>query len=152
MSFMPDAVREAAHFTSCKRLADALLAPLVDANDPRCKKFNIFSIANLAQDLRVLESFAQRCPIQNLVEVFAELRQLVDLLLLPGGGEEFEAAVLDPRVRAQRFGLLSNAKLIRCLDKFKDLGMFSMNVPPQYKKLKRKNTEAVVKKLRQMQQ
>lgn len=75
MSFMPDAVREAVHFTSCKRIADTIMETIA-GSDSNCKKFNIIAIVNLNQDLHVVEAFAQRCPIQNLVETFSEIRQV----------------------------------------------------------------------------
>ena len=74
-------------------------------------------------------------------------RQLIDLLL--AGDIE---VLLDPVLRSAKYAHLSTQKLLRVLDKFKDVSMLSFNTPAQFKKLKKKNIEAVVKKLTKMVQ
>ena len=96
---------------------------------------------------RCSSGFVYHVSLLFCVCVCALCVQLVDLLL--SGDVE---VLLDPVLRAAKYAHLSNAKLIRVLDKFKDMSMFSMNTPPQFKKLKKKNVEAVVKKLQKMQQ
>lgn len=76
------------------------------------KKFNILALFNLNQDLHVLENFAQRCPISNLVETFSELRQMLDLFL----SGDFEG-ILDAQVREVRYPHLSTPKLLKFMDK-----------------------------------
>ena len=148
MGLMPDAVREAVHFFSCKHIANRLMELLTTTpgdggGHGACKKFNIIGIANLNQDLHVIEAFAQRCPIQNLIETFSEIRQLLDLLL--SGDIE---VLLDAGQRASRYPHLSTQKLFKVLDKFKDISMFSLSTPAQFKKLKKKNIDAVVNQLK----
>lgn len=123
MVFMPDPVREAVHFTSCKHIASSLMVRtrvLPDpVSSPSCcllcaqhlllegsKKLNLLSMANLHQDLQHLESFANRTTIPNLAETFSEVRQMLDLFL--SGNLE---AVLDEGVRAHKYPHLSTAKL-----------------------------------------
>lgn len=72
---------------------------------------------------------------------------MIDLLL--SGDVE---VLLDPVARSAKYAHLSTAKLVRVLDKFKDVSLFSLNTAPQFKKLKKKNVEAVVKKLQKMTQ
>lgn len=67
---------------------------------------------------------------------------MIDLLL---SGEV--EVLLDPAARAARYPLLSNARVIRILDKYKEVSMFSLSTPAQFKKLKRKNIDAVIKQL-----
>jgi hypothetical protein len=64
-------------------------------------------------------------------------------LLLSGDIE----VLLDPGLRSAKYPHLSTHKLVKILDKFKDISLFSLSTPAQFKKLKKKNVEAVVKQL-----
>ncbi len=101
----------------------------------------MLAIYNLNHDVALLEEFAQRCPINNLVETFSEIRQLIDLFL--SGDVE---SILDPMIRDSQYPHLSAAKLIKVLDKFKDPSLFA-NTPNELKRVKRKNVENVIKRL-----
>lgn len=108
---------------------------------PSVKKLNILGVANLSSDLSLLEAFAARCPIANLSETLSEVRQLCDLFL----SADLEC-VLDPATRASRFPHLATSKILKLMDKFKDVGLFAQ-VPPHLAKIKKKQVEAVQKRL-----
>jgi hypothetical protein len=140
LQYLPDAVRSAVHFTSCKHISANLLTNLAN----NVKKFNILAMINLDFDLSALENFANSCNIANLVETFSELRQLVDLFL--SGDIE---AILQPSIKQGQYPHLSTGKLLRILEKYKDLGLFAKVTNDNLKKIKRKNVENVIKKLKQ---
>lgn len=66
------------------------------------------AIYNLEKDVRALEEFAMRCPVQNLVDVFSELRQFVSLFL-SGDVESFA----DEDIRKTMYPHLNKDKMIK---------------------------------------
>merc|ERR1740117_570476 len=117
--FLPDAVREAIHFTTCKHISMSILDVLKST-----KKFNLLAIYNLNHDLKELEDFTLRCSVENLDEVFTELRQFINLFL---SGEI--SSVLNSTIKESRYKVLSYERLYRFMDKYKDVSMMS-RLPP----------------------
>ncbi len=136
--FVPDAVREAVHFTSCKHIASVYHNILVN----QVKKFNQMSVYNLEKDVRALEDFASRCPVANLAETFSELRQFTDLML-SGNIDVYS----DDVIRASRYPHLNPDVMIKVLDKFKDLGLFT-TMPKGLAPIKRKQVDALISKIK----
>lgn len=139
LTYMPDAVREAVHFTSCKHVASGLLAVLLG---PTVKAVNALGLHNLHVDLQALEAAAQQATIPNLAETYSELRQTINFFL----NGELEVA-LDAAALRRAFPHVAVSKLVVLLDKFRDVGLFAA-APANLKKLKKKTAEAVAKKLR----
>jgi len=138
MHFMPDAILEAVHFTSCKHICAAILGILMD----QVKKFNILALYNLHVDVSRLEEFAHSRPVPNLAETFSELRQLLNLFL--GGNPE---EILDVEIRQSKYDHLAPAKLKVILEKFKDLGVFGQ-LPKGVPKIKKKQLDSIIKRLK----
>ena len=139
LSHISASVREAVYFTSCRHIASTLSSYLLNT----VKRYNLIGLYNANSDLHVLENFALRCPVDNLVECFSEVRQLMDLLLV---GEVEE--VVDAGKREKLYPHLSVAKVIKFLDKMKDLPTFGgAKVPDNLTKVKRKQLDAVIRKL-----
>eukprot|EP00808_Paulinella_micropora_P012616 g43789.t1 len=136
MQHMTEAVREALHFTACKHISSAFLESWQNV-----KKFNRIGVWQLDQDLQALESFAQRCPIENLVEVFAELRQLINLFL-----SDHPDAILNETTRSTVYPFVSAAKLKTLVGRYKETGMMS-RLPPGLGPLRKKQLEQIVKQL-----
>ena len=138
------AVREAVYFTSCRHIASTLSSYLLNT----VKRYNLIGLYDVNSDLHVLENFALRCPVDTLVECFSEVRQLMDLML-QGELED----VLDAAKREKVYPHLSTAKLLKFLDKMKDLPTFGQQkVPDNLTRIKRKQVDAVIRKLQAQQQ
>ena len=144
LSHISAAVREAVYFTSCRHIAGTLTSYLLNT----VRRYNLIGLYNVNSDLHVLENFAVRCPVDNLVECFSECRQLMDLTLT-GDLDD----VTEPAKREKRFPHLSPAKMVRFLDKMKDLPSFGgAKVPDNLTRLKRRQVDAVIRKLQAQQQ
>ncbi len=98
-------------------------------------------IHNLNLDLMELEAFAARSGVKGLEESFSELRQLLNLFL---SGDV--TAILDEHTRALRYNHLSTQKLLKFMDRYKDIGLFT-SLPPNIRKLKKSVVEMVAKRL-----
>jgi len=135
---LPDAIREAVQFTMCKHIATVYMLTL----HVHVKKFNQIAIANMELDVNALEEFAARCNLPNLPDSFAEMRQLTQLLL----GNDLNAYA-DPATRARQFPYLNLGKMIRLLDKFKDIGLLA-RMPRGIPTFKRKDIDTLLTKLK----
>jgi len=141
MTLLPDSVREAVYFTSCRHISNYIMNMLENT----IKKYNIVAVYNLHVDLVSLEEFAGRCPIANLVEIFIVIRQFVDLMLNGNPAE-----ILDKDIRSQKYPHLEkidSLRLAKLLDKYKDVGFFD-KLPPNLPKLKRRTIDPLIKKLK----
>ena len=141
LTHVPDAVREAVHFTSCKHISTYLIQLF---QGPGVKKFNIVSLQNLYLDVQEVVAFAVRCSILNLPEVFSEIQQLLGLFL-----ENDLEAILDPTTRKAKYPQVSLEQLAQLLEKYKDFGVFS-SAPDGLPKIKKKDCDAVAKQLKKM--
>ena len=108
------------------------------------KKFNIVSIYNLNYDVKRLEEFAKGRNIENLVDTFSEIRQLVNLLM-SGRVDQ----ILNKEVRLNEFPYLSPVKLVKVLERYRNLGVFS-SCPEGIVNIRNKVVDQAVKKLKNL--
>ena len=141
LTHVPDAVREAVHFTSCKHISSYLLGVVQGAG---VKRFNMAALYNLRLDVQEIVAFAVRCSILNLPEVFAEIQQLLALFL-----DDDLAAMLDPVQRRAQYPQVSLEQLCSLLEKYKEVGVFS-SAPSGLPKTKKKDCDAVAKQLKKI--
>jgi len=137
LQYLGDPIREAIHFTSCKRIGSSLLNQWLE-----CKKFNIISIFNLNLDLQILEQFANHCSIPNLAETFSELRQLINYIL--SGDPE---SINDPTRRTKNYPHLSNDRILTIMTKYTEVSLLT-SVPSNIVKLKKKVLDSAMAKLK----
>jgi hypothetical protein len=145
MIFMPDPVREAVHFMSCKHISSSLVGVLLG---PNVKKFNCVAMVNMDQDLRRLETFAEKARIANLRESFAEIRQLINLFL---NGDNAINDYADEQKRAAIFPALSVSKVLKLLDKYKEPGILA-STPKGINVIKRKTVDNAITKLKKWEE
>lgn len=136
LAILPEAVKEAIHFTSCRTVANHIMHNLEGV-----KKFNLIAICNLDKDIKALEDFTARCPIPNLTESFSQLRQTVSLFI----EEQKIEQLIDPSYRRAHYPMLGVMKMIKLFEKYKDIPF--MSKLPQVRPLKAKTVDAVRKKL-----
>ena len=138
LTYIAGSVRDTLYFTSARHIASCLSSYLLTT----LKRFNTLGVYNFNQDLQILENWARRCPVSGLVECFSECRQLMDAVLRVDLDELPDAAK-----RERELPHLSAAKLVRLLDKFKDLPSSAAKAPEQLSKVKRRQVDVVLKKL-----
>ena len=132
-------VREAVYFTSTRRIASSLSQYLLTG----CRRLNLIAAHNLSSDLHLLENFARRQPASGLAECYSECRQLLDVLL---SGQLEELA--DEQRRSRLYPHLSLAKIVRVLDKVKELPATGAGkLPDSLSRVRRRHIDAVIKKL-----
>lgn len=136
-----------------KRIAEGMLTLLLGtpsttsppASPPvdSFKRFNLHAIQNLNVDLTAMESFAKsKSTSKNLVVYFAELRQLINLLLAENC-EEF----LDSKIHSKNYPLLTNTpQLIGLLQKYKEESHGFL--PKKEEKVRAKHISTLAKKLK----
>ena len=138
LSHISPSVRDTLYFTSARHIASSLAAYLLNT----VKRVNALGLYNVNQELQILENWARRCPVSGLVECFSECRQLLDALLRVDVDD-----LADSAKRERELPHLSAAKLVRLLDKFKDLPGSAVKAPEQLTKLKRRQVDVVIRKL-----
>jgi hypothetical protein len=106
----------------------------------RIRYFDLNFVKCLDQDLLFVEDCARKAPIQVLDDSFAEIRQIVNLLMQPE-----QRVFFDPSARSTQYNKISNTKkLAAVLKKFKEPGGFG---PFSAAKAKRKAVKAVMTQL-----
>ena len=138
LSHIAPSVRDTLYFTSARHIASSLASYVLST----LRRFNALGLYNFNQDLQILENWARRCPVSGLVECFSECRQLMDAVLRVELDELADAAK-----RERELPHLSAAKLVRLLDKFKDLPSSAVKAPEQLSRVKRRQVDVVLKKL-----
>jgi hypothetical protein len=79
----------------------------------RNKVFNIVAVYNLGLDLQAAEEFAARSEVADLGATFAELRDLVGLLLR----EDFDHYVEDDALRLREYSHIEPSRAVALLSK-----------------------------------
>ena len=138
MSHISSSVRDTLYFTSARHIASSLASYALNT----LKRFNTLGLYNFNQDLQILENWARRCPVSGLVETFSECRQLMDAVLRVDIDD-----LAEPAKRERELPHLSVAKLVRLLDKFKDLPSSAAKAPEQLSRVKRRQVDVALKKL-----
>jgi hypothetical protein len=116
MRLLPKAKRQAAHFTSCGRVSEALLGAVCGTGPSGAKAINALGVAQLRADAELLIRFARgrEADVPGLHECFAQLEQVATLL---GNGDL--DGYLDPQTRATKYGYLPPSMLAATLSKYK---------------------------------
>jgi len=146
MNVMTDSIRDAAHFTCCKHIAANIMSILLADS---MKKVNQLTFLFLSEDVRTLEQFAARCPISNLADSFAEVRQLCNLFETEKDMWQKPELFLDNDYRNLHYGQLAPSRLMKILDKYKDIAANSV-VPDGVLRLKKKNVEDLMKQMKKL--
>lgn len=137
LSDMPGHAFESMYKREFNLLVDRMMGLLLT---DRIRYFDLAYVKCLDQDLIYLEECARRAPIVVLDDSFAELRQLVNLLLQPE-----QKVFFDPALRSTQYNKINNTKkLAAVLKKFKEPGGFG---PFSASKSKRKAVKAVMTQL-----
>lgn len=110
LTHLPQAAREAAHFTCCSKVQSGIIDYILS---PQVSRLNILSIVALEFDVRRLENFADSCGVRQLSLCFAELHELVRALLHP----ELPQFGDNPQLRRSLFPRLDPARLARVIEK-----------------------------------
>ena len=116
MRLLPKAKRQAAHFTSCGRVSEALLGAVCGTGPSGAKAINALGVAQLRADAELLIRFARgrEADVPGLHECFAQLEQVATLL---GNGDL--DGYLHPQTRATKYGYLPPSMLAATLSKYK---------------------------------
>jgi hypothetical protein len=116
MRLLPKAKRQAAHFTSCGRVSEALLGAVCGTGPSGAKAINALGVAQLRADAELLLRFARGrdAEVPGLHECFAQLEQ-VATLLSSGDLDGY----LNPQTRATKYGYLPPSMLAATLSKYK---------------------------------
>mmetsp|Transcript_23035 Transcript_23035/g.33715 ORF Transcript_23035/g.33715 Transcript_23035/m.33715 type:complete len:877 (-) Transcript_23035:21-2651(-) len=104
LTYLPQTVRDAAHFTCCSRINQDILTFLIS---PKVQHMNMLSIKALQLDFKHLDDFSSSCGVPQLRECFSEGRGLINALLhrdLHRFGE-------NPVIRRANFPVLDPYKL-----------------------------------------
>lgn len=110
LTHLPQAAREAAHFTTCARITSFTVEYILSNKVPR---LNYLAIVALQADVVRLIAFAEGTGVPQLKQCFAELEDLSNALLdqdLPQFGE-------DIKLMQSRFPQLDPLKLAKILEK-----------------------------------
>lgn len=83
----------------------------------RNKTYNIVAVFDLGQDLQLAEEFARRSNVAGLVGTFAELRDLIRLLL----SEHFDHYVEDDFARQREFPNIEPSRALIVLSKYVEI-------------------------------
>jgi hypothetical protein len=140
---LPQAVREAVHFTSCAKLAQGVLDFVLS---DRVARLNIYALVALDADVKRLMLFADSCGIPDLRRCFDELHEMVRAALHPDLAQIGE----DASFRQKLFPHVSAEKLAQLLDKVQPspVSASASNLPT----LEKAMTRVTAKRLRSQQQ
>jgi len=78
ITYLPQTIREAAHFTCCGKINQGILEFILS---PKVNKINMLSIRALQLDFQLLDEFASGCGIPQLKDCFIQCRELVNALM-----------------------------------------------------------------------
>lgn len=78
ITYLPQTIREAAHFTCCGKINQGVLEFVLS---PKVQKINMLSIRALQLDFQLLDEFAGGCGIPQLKDSFVQCRELVNGLM-----------------------------------------------------------------------
>ena len=137
LSDMPGHAFESMYKREFNLLVDRMMGLLLT---DRIRYFDLAYVKCLDQDLIYLEECARKAPIVVLDDSFAELRQIINLLMQPE-----QKVFFDPALRSSQYNKINNTKkLAAILKKFKEPGGFG---PFSAAKYKRKAVKAVMTQL-----
>lgn len=137
LSEMPGNAFESMYKREFNMLIDRMMGLLLT---DRIRYFDLAYVKCLDQDLIYVEECAKKAPISVLDDSFAELRQIVNLLMQPE-----QKVFFDPALRSTQYNKINNTKkLAAVLKKFKEPGGFG---PFSAAKAKRKAVKAVMTQL-----
>ena len=120
-SFSNDLSKEHRHLThmvAMRHICYRMITEIenVASGDRKHHRITIPSICNFSSDILLLEQYASECNVSNLKEVFAEPRQLCNLLL--SGHID---TILDEAKRREYYPSVSINLLVRILTRFKNV-------------------------------
>ena len=78
ITYLPQTIREAAHFTCCGKINQGILEFILS---PKVQKINMLSVRALQLDVQMLDEFAGGCGIPQLKDSFIQCRELVNGLM-----------------------------------------------------------------------
>lgn len=78
ITYLPQTIREAAHFTCCSKINQGLLEFILS---PKVQKINMLSVRALQLDVQLLDEFASGCGIPQLKDCFISCRELVNAMM-----------------------------------------------------------------------
>jgi hypothetical protein len=78
ITYLPQTIREAAHFTCCGKINQGMLEFILST---KVHKINMLSIRALQLDFQLLDEFASGCGIPQLKDSFIQCRELVNGLM-----------------------------------------------------------------------
>jgi len=134
---MPGHAFESMYKREFNLLVDRMMGLLLT---DRIRYYDLAYVKCLDQDLIYLEECAKKAPIVVLDDSFAELRQIINLLMQPE-----QKVFFDPAQRSSNYNKINNTKkLAAILKKFKEPGGFG---PFSAAKYKRKAVKAVMAQL-----
>lgn len=137
LSLMPGAAFDSMYKREFNNLIDRMMGLLLT---DRIRYFDLAYVKCLDQDLIYVEECAKKAPVAVLDDSFAELRQIINLLMQPDLKVFF-----DPALRSTQYNKINNTKkLAAVLKKFKEPGGFG---PFSASKAKRKAVKAVMTQL-----
>lgn len=137
LSQMPNSASDSMYKREFNNLVDRMMGLLLT---DRIRYFDLAYVKALDQDLIYVEECGKKVPVLVLDDAFAELRQIVNLLMQPDLKVFF-----DPALRSTQYNKINNTKkLAAVLKKFKEPGGFG---PFSAAKAKRKATKAVMTQL-----
>jgi len=119
LSSLPQASRTIAFFTCCNCIAHAVLQHLLS---DKVKYINVFFLATLEQDCRILAKYALTTDVASLHMCFAELHETAQAAI----HKDLPKLATDPVQRHRLFPKLDPFKLAQVLDKVQAVP----NVPP----------------------
>ncbi|KAK8808459.1 hypothetical protein WA158_008360 [Blastocystis sp. Blastoise] len=139
LDILPSSIRDAAHFTTFKNISDKISELLYDEDFP----INCVDLFNLNLDLSSLETFAEKCDIPDLIEIFRSLRQLLDYLL-----SDNLRSVLNSDARATQLSRLTLSNIYSVLKRCKELKKTQINKKnSMIPNLKKKDVEFILKQI-----
>lgn len=137
LSEMPGNAFESMYKREFNMLIDRMMGLLLT---DRIRYYDLAYIKCLDQDLLYVEDCAKKAPVAVLDDSFAEIRQIVNLLMQPD-----QKVFFDPALRSTQYNKINNTKkLAAVLKKFKEPGGFG---PFSAVKAKRKAVKAVMAQL-----
>jgi hypothetical protein len=78
ITYLPQTIREAAHFTCCGKINQGILEFILS---PKVQKLNMLSVRALQLDFQLLDEFATGCGIPQLKDCFIPCRELINALM-----------------------------------------------------------------------
>jgi hypothetical protein len=138
LAYLPQAARDAAHFTCCTQASNKIIDFILSY---KVEKINIYGIVGLQYDVENLLSFTDLCSVKQLKQCFSELYELVRILLYP----DLISLGDNPQVRRNLFPHVDTIKLIKILEKYTS---FPTNTPATLPKLDKRSNASLIKKLK----